>query len=64
MTSLFPIFSWITRYSESDVPLNLTPLPLTARFLLDLGWFSGDIIAGLTVGIVLVPQSMSYAQVS
>ena len=29
----------------------------------DLGWASGDLIAGLTVGIVLVPQSMSYAQV-
>ncbi|PIL23773.1 transporter [Ganoderma sinense ZZ0214-1] len=44
VTSLFPIFGWITRYN--------------------LGWFSGDIIAGLTVGIVLVPQSMSYAQIA
>ncbi|TBU50099.1 sulfate permease [Dichomitus squalens] len=30
----------------------------------NFGWFSGDIIAGLTVGIVLVPQSMSYAQIA
>lgn len=30
---------------------------------LDLGWLTGDVIAGLTVGIVVVPQSMSYAQV-
>lgn len=30
----------------------------------DLGWLSGDLIAGITVGIVLVPQSMSYATVS
>ncbi|KAL1947588.1 hypothetical protein VTO73DRAFT_13312 [Trametes versicolor] len=44
VTSLFPIFSWITRYN--------------------LGWASGDVIAGLTVGIVLVPQSMSYAQIA
>ena len=29
----------------------------------DLGWAYGDLVAGLTVGIVLVPQSMSYAQV-
>ena len=29
----------------------------------DLGWLTGDLIAGLTVGIVVVPQSMSYAQV-
>ncbi|KAI0721519.1 sulfate permease [Cerioporus squamosus] len=30
----------------------------------NLGWASGDLIAGLTVGIVLVPQSMSYAQIA
>lgn len=33
------------------------------RWLVDLGWLYGDVIAGLTVGIVVVPQSMSYAQV-
>jgi solute carrier family 26 (sodium-independent sulfate anion transporter), member 11 len=27
----------------------------------NLGWLTGDLIAGLTVGIVVVPQSMSYA---
>lgn len=31
--------------------------------LQDLGWLSGDVVAGLTVGIVVVPQGMSYAQV-
>ncbi|KAI0781184.1 sulfate permease [Trametes elegans] len=30
----------------------------------NFGWASGDLIAGLTVGIVLVPQSMSYAQIA
>jgi sodium-independent sulfate anion transporter 11 len=30
----------------------------------DLGWFSGDVIAGLTVGLVLVPQGLSYALVN
>jgi sodium-independent sulfate anion transporter 11 len=44
LTSLFPIFSWITRY-------NLT-------------WLTGDLIAGITVGIVAVPQSMSYAVIA
>ena len=29
----------------------------------DVGWLYGDVVAGLTVGIVVVPQSMSYAQV-
>jgi MFS superfamily sulfate permease-like transporter len=28
---------------------------------LDLGWLTGDLIAGITVALVLVPQSMSYA---
>ncbi|KAA1471250.1 sulfate permease [Dentipellis sp. KUC8613] len=30
----------------------------------NLGWLTGDVIAGVTVGIVLVPQSMSYAQIA
>lgn len=30
----------------------------------DLGWLTGDVIAGLTVGIVLVPQGMSYALIA
>lgn len=33
------------------------------RTPIDFGWLYGDVIAGLTVGIVVVPQSMSYAQV-
>ncbi|KAH7930843.1 sulfate permease [Leucogyrophana mollusca] len=30
----------------------------------NLGWLTGDLIAGLTVGMVLVPQGMSYAQIA
>ncbi|KAI0253952.1 sulfate permease [Lactifluus subvellereus] len=30
----------------------------------NVGWLTGDIIAGLTVGMVLVPQSMSYATIA
>nr|VWO98822.1 Diguanylate cyclase [Ganoderma boninense] len=30
----------------------------------NFGWLYGDVIAGLTVGIVVVPQSMSYAQIA
>ncbi|KZS89863.1 high affinity sulfate permease [Sistotremastrum niveocremeum HHB9708] len=30
----------------------------------NLTWLTGDVIAGLTVGIVLVPQSMSYAKIA
>jgi sodium-independent sulfate anion transporter 11 len=31
-------------------------------FPLDVGWLTGDVIAGLTVGLVLVPQGMSYVR--
>lgn len=30
----------------------------------NLGWLSGDLVAGITVALVLVPQSMSYADVA
>ncbi|KAJ7684959.1 sulfate transporter family-domain-containing protein [Mycena polygramma] len=30
----------------------------------NFGWFTGDLVAGLTVGMVLVPQGMSYAQIA
>jgi hypothetical protein len=59
LVSLFPIIGWIPRYSE-----------LLSHFMVcllrssDLGWAYGDFVAGLTVGIVLVPQGMSYAQIA
>ncbi|KAK4055647.1 Sulfate permease 2 [Microbotryomycetes sp. JL201] len=30
----------------------------------NLTWLTGDVIAGLTVGLVVVPQSMSYAKIA
>lgn len=30
----------------------------------NVGWLYGDVIAGLTVGMVLVPQGMSYAKIA
>ncbi|GJJ12400.1 hypothetical protein Clacol_006642 [Clathrus columnatus] len=30
----------------------------------NMGWATGDLIAGITVGLVLVPQSMSYAKIA
>ncbi|KAF9483785.1 sulfate permease [Pholiota conissans] len=30
----------------------------------NLGWLTGDVIAGLTVGMVVVPQGMSYALIA
>lgn len=52
------------------------PLGLIKRYLVSLfpiaqwilhyngTWLYGDLVAGITVGVVLVPQSMSYAQVA
>ncbi|OCH95309.1 sulfate permease [Obba rivulosa] len=60
---------WLRGVSKD--PLQLTIDYLTSLFPIsswagryNLGWLSGDVIAGLTVGIVLVPQSMSYAQIA
>jgi len=61
--SLFPFFQWIGNYSTCSG----SHLPLKGELIndgLDIGWATGDIIAGLTVGIVLVPQSMSYAKIA
>ncbi|KAJ7721077.1 sulfate permease [Mycena maculata] len=46
-----------------DYLLSLFPiLSWIKRY--NLGWFTGDVISGLTVGMVLVPQGMSYAQIA
>lgn len=49
LLSMFPMITWLPRYFKKDVFTQ---------------WLMGDIIGGFTVGIVLVPQSMSYAQVA
>lgn len=46
-----------------DYLISLFPI---AQWILhyNLRWLTGDLIAGITVGVVLVPQSMSYAQLA
>ncbi|KAI0781182.1 sulfate permease [Trametes elegans] len=46
------------RYVESLFPI----VGWITRY--NFGWLYGDVVAGLTVGIVVVPQSMSYAQIA
>ncbi len=54
------------------VRLRLRRAGLLVRFLPFIGWFKGytgaaaraDVIAGLTVALVLIPQSMAYAQLA
>jgi hypothetical protein len=59
--SLFPILRWIRNYSELYQPWKLIWRIIS---IIDLGWLSRDVIAGVTVGIIVVPQGMSYALVS
>ncbi|KAJ3575411.1 hypothetical protein NP233_g1111 [Leucocoprinus birnbaumii] len=60
---------WLSQFWVNPLPplkayiLSLFPI-LTWIHRYNLGWLSGDLIAGLTVGIVVVPQGMSYAQVA
>ena len=44
--------------------LQRTRARIALIFVTDVGWLSGDVIAGLTVGMVLVPQGLSYALVN
>ncbi|KAH3686513.1 hypothetical protein WICPIJ_002511 [Wickerhamomyces pijperi] len=46
-----------------DYGLSLFPIH---KWILhyNLSWLYADVVAGITVGIVLVPQSMSYAQIA
>ncbi|KAG7664443.1 SUL2 [[Candida] subhashii] len=46
-----------------DYLVSLFPI---AKWILHYNgkWLYGDLVAGITVGVVLVPQSMSYAQVA
>ncbi|KXN82527.1 putative sulfate permease C3H7.02 [Leucoagaricus sp. SymC.cos] len=59
---------WLSRFWTNPFPyvpylLSLFPI-LGWIHRYNIGWLSGDLIAGLTVGIVVVPQGMSYAQIA
>ncbi|KAJ3562969.1 hypothetical protein NP233_g9243 [Leucocoprinus birnbaumii] len=63
---------WLSRFWTNPLPhglqikaylLSLFPI-LTWIHRYNIGWLTGDVIAGLTVGIVVVPQGMSYAQIA
>lgn len=60
---------WLSRFWTNPFPpiksyfLSLFPI-LTWIHRYNVGWLTGDLIAGLTVGIVVVPQGMSYAQIA
>jgi len=63
------VADWANQYTTSpkqrfiDYVVSLFPLfQWLPRY--NFGWLTGDIIAGLTVGMVVVPQSMSYAQLA
>ncbi|KAL0572627.1 Sulfate permease 2 [Marasmius crinis-equi] len=47
----------------ADYAISLFPI-VTWISRYNARWLTGDLIAGLTVGIVVVPQGMSYAQIA
>lgn len=53
----------LTRYLEGFLD-NLTPFLGWVRELKDYPTLKADVIAGVTVALVLVPQSMAYAQLA
>ncbi|KAJ7905269.1 sulfate transporter family-domain-containing protein [Mycena olivaceomarginata] len=58
---------YVGRYAQD--PRRPVCFPSSFRILswigrYNLGWATGDLIAGLTVGLVLVPQGMSYATIA
>ncbi|KAF9256122.1 sulfate permease [Marasmius fiardii PR-910] len=60
---------WLKGYTQDPYQkiieyfTNLFPI-VTWITRYNLQWLTGDVIAGLTVGIVVVPQGMSYAQIA
>ncbi|KAF8061495.1 sulfate permease [Lyophyllum atratum] len=63
------VHEWAVQHTSNpkqrliDYLVSLFPLfQWISRY--NFGWFTGDVIAGLTVGIVVVPQGMSYAQLA
>lgn len=64
-----PVKEWFTHLSADPKREAINYLeslfPITqwiTRY--NFGWLYGDVVAGLTVGIVVVPQSMSYATIA
>ncbi|KAF8991829.1 sulfate permease [Cyathus striatus] len=57
---------WLSKFIVNPIQpiknyvISLFPI-LTWISRYNLGWFTGDVISGLTVGMVVVPQGMSYA---
>ena len=60
--------SWIksmtpTRHHLKEYPKSLFPFVHWIGNY-NLQWLAGDLVAGITVGTVVVPQSMAYAQLA
>ncbi|KAL4251638.1 SLC26A/SulP transporter family protein [Abortiporus biennis] len=64
-----PVTEWVQHLSQDPKrdAINFVEglFPITGWITrYNFGWLYGDVIAGLTVGMVVVPQSMSYAQIA
>ncbi|KAJ1963393.1 hypothetical protein GGI12_002079 [Dipsacomyces acuminosporus] len=57
-TNVLPTKSKTASYLKSLFPIS------TWIYRYNLAWFLGDLIAGITVGIVVIPQGMAYAKLA
>jgi len=55
----------LERFSQKFMKILFQRLPIT-KWILGLSWstFRADVIAGVTVGVMAIPQSMSYAKIA
>ena len=60
--TLLPITAWLPNYGSYHKMFSLACFRPDAHK--DVRWLSGDVITGLTVAIVNIPQALSYASVS
>lgn len=60
--TLIPITAWLPNYGSYRKKVSL--VHFRSDIHKDVRWLSGDVITGLTVAIVNIPQALSYASVS
>nr|UJH94641.1 Sul2 [Starmerella bombicola] len=60
-----PVKWYFTGFKQRVITYLISLFPICQWiYRYNLRWLYGDVVAGITVGIVVVPQGMSYAQVA
>ncbi len=61
--SQYELFQWFPFYFDSTWPIKKFPV-LDWLLRYRLRWLVSDIVAGLTVGLMVVPQGLAYASIA